>query len=263
MLDIATVAFRDFDVVDVTPGDVASFLNDDFAQQPSARRSYKARLSTLFSWSVLEQLCETNPCREINLRAPTKRKLRVNDAVYWAMHDHLPTIGRCFLELCFLTTARPTEIRLLEENQINAGVIHFTPSKTEDSSGATVDWPVTPEIDRLLKRARALNKLKAGLGGNAYVIQERSGSCYTRTGLWSVWKKARAAAGVADVTTHDVRAFALTTAEKMGYKLEDLRKAAAHTRTSTTEGYLHKYRQVVSSLRLTLPPRRCLLRRRN
>jgi hypothetical protein len=54
MLDIATVAFRDFDVVDVTPGD-AELLNENFAPHPTARRSYKARLSTFFSWCVLER----------------------------------------------------------------------------------------------------------------------------------------------------------------------------------------------------------------
>lgn len=256
MLDVITKAFTEFDVDEITPGDVLSFLNDNFSAHPTARRSYKARLSTFFSWCVLERLCATNPCREIKLKAPPRRKVRMTPAIYWAMHDALPPIGQCFLELCFLTTARPTEIRLLEESQIDAGVIHFLPSKTEDSSGATVDWPITPEIERVLKRARTLNKLKAGPGGNAPVIQDRTGSTYGRQGLFTMWKNARKAAGItAAVTTRDIRAFALTTAEKMGYALDDLRKAAAHTTTSTTEGYLDQYRQVVSPVRLAAPER--------
>jgi integrase len=65
--------------------------------------------------------------------------------------------------------------------------------------------------------------------------------------------RACAKAQVAGVTTRDIRPFALTTAEQMGYNVDELRKAAAHTSVETTEGYLGQYRQVVSNVRLTLP----------
>jgi integrase len=65
---------------------------------------------------------------------------------------------QCFIELCYLTCQRSTEIRLLTWEQIDraTGVIHFVPTKTAESSGEAVDWPITPDIDTVLNRARLL-----------------------------------------------------------------------------------------------------------
>jgi integrase len=260
MFGVIKQAFAEFDVDQIAPGDVLTFLNG-WADKPTARRAYKARLSGFFGWCVISRLCRENPCRELKLKQPPKRKATIKSpAIYHAIRDALPPIGQCFLDLCFLTTARPTEIRVLRESQIYDGVLHFLPSKTEQSSAATVDWPITPEIEAVLKRARSLNKLQAVGRGDASVIQTRDGSRYSATGLFSMWKRARTeaeqkVAGCAKVTTRDIRPYALTSAEKAGARIEDLRKAAAHTTTATTEGYLDQYRQVVSPIRMTLPQR--------
>lgn len=252
MFEVVADAFQDFDVDQVGPSDILDFLKR-FAGKPTARRAYKARLSTFFSWCVVTDRCAVNPCREIKLKAPPKRKLRIkSEEMFWKIHDCLPPMGQCFLLLCFLTTARPTEIRLLKESQID-DIIHFQPTKTEYTSGATVDWPVTPEIREVLDRARSLNRLRAMAGGDAYVIQERGGSPYTKNGLHTMWVKGVRKAGYSGVTTRDIRPYALTMAEKQGYALSDLRKAAAHTTVTTTEGYLDQYRNVVSPVRMMLP----------
>jgi hypothetical protein len=247
-------ALVDFNVEQVEPRDVLTFLRR-FSNTPVARRAYKARLSTFFSWCVLQGLCAVNPCREIKLKAPPKRKGRLNERVWFAIYDELPPILQCFADLCFLTTARPTEIRLLQESQIADGVIHFLPTKTERSSAATVDWPVTPEIARVLDRARKLNKVAAGPGADAYIIQASSGGRYRTKQLYDQWKPATIRAGHRGVTTRDVRPYALAEAEKAGATLRELQTAAAHTTSATTEGYLDQYRQVVSPVRMTLPRR--------
>ncbi len=249
-----------FNVDQVTPGDILQWLNARWGNKPTTRRAYKARLSGFFSWCVLKRLREANPCREIQVKKPPKRRATVTSPeIYHALRDALPANLQCFIDLCFLTTARPTEIRLLMESQIQDGIIHFVPTKTEETSAATVDWPITPEIDAVLKRARSLNKLQAVRKGDAPVIQTRDGSPYSRMGLFSIWERARKKAekrvpGCVKVTTRDIRPYALTCAEKAGARIEDLRKAAAHTSTGTTEGYLDQYRQVVSPIRMTLPP---------
>ena len=103
----------------------------------TARGHYKARISTFFSWCVINKKrtnVMVNPCREIKLKAPQKRAAKMNVANFWTIHEKLSPIGQCFLELMMLTTSRPTEIRLLRESAIRDGVIHFCPTKTEDSS---------------------------------------------------------------------------------------------------------------------------------
>src|SRR4029077_7892011 len=118
-------AFADFDVDEVLPGDVLDFLNDNFASQPTARGHYKARLSTFFSWCVLKDFVKVNPCREVKLKKPPKRKGRMSWLVYWKLYDALPEAGRLFLELTYLTRQRPTEIRTLRESWIQADRIRF------------------------------------------------------------------------------------------------------------------------------------------
>lgn len=90
---------------------------------------------------------------------------------------------QCFIDLCYLTVQRSTEIRALLWKQYpadpfgcswvdrKASLIHFVPSKTEDSSGKVVDWPITPEIDAVPKRAQAL----APQLGQRYVIHDEHG----------------------------------------------------------------------------------------
>jgi integrase len=81
---------------------------------------------------------------------------------------------QCFVDLCYLTVQRSTEIRLLTWEQVDreAGVIHFVPTKTEESSGEAVDWPITPEIDAVLARPKRLDPAF----GQTYVIRDKRGN---------------------------------------------------------------------------------------
>ncbi|BCG02633.1 hypothetical protein PPGU19_072010 (plasmid) [Paraburkholderia sp. PGU19] len=65
---------------------------------------------------------------------------------------------QCFIELLYLTCQRSTEIRPANvgADRSRDGVIHFVPTKTAESSGEAVDWPITPGIDTVLNRARRL-----------------------------------------------------------------------------------------------------------
>ena len=87
------------------------------------------------------------------------------------------------------------------------------------------------------------------------MIQTAGGGAFTKSGMNSVWRVACVKAEIKGVTTRDVRPFALTTAEKMAYRIEDLRKSAAHSTVTTTGGYLDQYRAVVSPVTMTLPER--------
>jgi integrase len=257
MFEVIEQSFIEFDVGEVTPKDVLDFLSN-FAEVPTARRSYKARLSTFFSWCIVyrNDWIKVNPCAEIRLKAPKKRKGRFTAKIYWALYDTLPPIGQCFLRLTYLSRQRPTEIRLLRESQISDGRIHFTPTKTEDSSGADVSVLITPEIQRELERARSLARVKALPGGNAFIIQTAGGTAFTKSGLNSMWKRARAKAGAEGVTTRDIRAYSLAQMDRLGYSREEIKKAAAHKNLATTEGYLDQYREVLSDARLPEPERR-------
>jgi hypothetical protein len=143
---------------------------------------------------------------------------------------------QCYHDLSFLIYQRTTDVRKLKRSQINNGVIHFTPTKTEHSNGSEVDIPITPEIQAVIDRAAETSK-----GWKIvcpYVIHTRQGSSYTRSGIYSEYRRADA-----DIVGKDengrqrpllglnpkaLRPYAVTTATKQGFKIEQLQVGLAY-----------------------------------
>lgn len=265
MYRIIGEAFAEFNVAEVEPGDIQDFVSR-WNDRPTARRSYKARLSRFFSYLVLHQGKSgvlANPCREVKVAAPPKRKGRFTPEIWWAIHEGLPPAGQCFMDLAFLTWQRPTEIRLLKESAIYPTHIHFVPSKTEDSSGEEAIVHRTPEIDAVIERARSLQRIQALrdrdgrlIGADCYLLQAPDGGAFTRWQIRDMWDAARAKKGIKGVTTRDIRPYALRSLEDMGVDIREIQKAAAHADFATTEGYLAQYRDRSVSIRMSLPKRK-------
>lgn len=274
LLDIAAEEFSNFDVADVRPTDVARSVKNLYTGRPTAARHYKARLSTFFRWAVQAGLRGDNPCREIWLKAPPKRDRYITDDEFgkiraWLLRgdDGQPTgageMARVFVELCYLTAQRPTDVRRLQWSQVRIEAIAFKPSKTEGSSGAKVLVHRTPAINAILERARTFvrpatkeekrsGKHRAAMK-SMFVVHALDGGPYTMSGIRSAWQRACRRAAVKNATIKDLRAKALTDARRLGYGLEQLQIAAAHRSITTTEGYLRVFDEPRSSIELTLP----------
>lgn len=266
MFDVIAKAFTDFNDSDVMPGDVLDFLNDNFADHPTARGHYKARLSTFFGWCVLKGYILVNPCREVKLRKPPKRKGKMSDAVYWAMLDALPETGRLFLEFTYLVRQRPTEPRLLRESWIRKDRIRFEPGKTERTSGEYVEIIRSKRIDAIIARLRELrterqkDRKVVPIGEDPYLFINEEGEPFTKSGLNSMWTRARDKAekvlpAAAEVTTRDIKSYALSKMEADGHPLKKIREAAVHTTTDMTEQYLNQHRERFSTAVLKTPRR--------
>lgn len=266
MFGVIGEAFADFDAAEVEPGDVVKFLNDNFAKKRTARRAYKARISTFYSWCVQNQKktgVTVNPCREIKLAAPPKRKGKMSWERYWKMFDALPEIGQIYLELSYLTPQRPTELRLLRESAVLQDRIRFEPTKTEDSSGEYVEVLRSARINQLLRRLRELRADRLAARKvipleeqrDPYLMVTEDGTRFSKTGLNSMWRRARDRAKLPEVTTRDIRPFALSQMEKAGHRVEKIREAAVHTTTAQTEEYLNQHRERFSTIVLATPRR--------
>lgn len=270
MFEVINEGFKPFDSADVEPGDVIDFLQENFSTKLNMRSKYKGLLSQFFSWCVLNSHTgvKVNPCREIKMSRPKKRKGKMNDGIYWKMHDALTPMGRCFLELCFYSIQRPTEIRLLRDSHIGPpdfpNYIHFVPTKTEDSTALDVHVLITPEIRGAIERARALRPKKKQekvvdlrRRADPFIIQTRTGDGYTKNGLYEVWRDGLEKAELLgrNITTRDIRPYAMKKLEDLGYDLRAIQKAAVHSTVTTTEGYLEQHRDRLSDVRLTAPAR--------
>lgn len=256
-------AFRDWNVADMDAAAVKEFLETNWPDQLPSRRSYRAWMSGFFGWAIIKRLRSDNPCKDVKLPKPQARDVYIANGDFLKIRDGL-LIGRdkkktptgdmmqCFVDLCYLTTQRSTDIRNLKWSQIDhvRQVIRFQPSKTKKSSGGRVDWPITKAIEEVLLRASSLKTKESD-----YVIRDDEGAPKTAGAVRDAWMDAKDRAGLADkpYTIKDIRAMALTDAENQGYTLEQLSIAAVHTDTKTTEIYLKGKKVPVSMVELKLP----------
>ncbi len=254
-------AFADFNADQVLPVDVAKFL-DQWEGKLRMAQTYKARLSDFFAWCCRKGLRSDNPCREVSVEKPAKRRRYITHEEFHAIRDALligvdgrPTqsgpMAQCYIDLLYLLYQRGTEVRLLKWSQIDGDVIHFIPTKTERSSGASVDVPVTKDVREVLERAKSLGRVKG-----MYVIHKPDGTPYTTRGIGSAWTRACERAGMEDATLKDLRAKAMTDAKKAGFTMKQLREAAAHTDEAMTEEYIKQRETPVSEVVLMIPERK-------
>lgn len=275
-------AFKDFRLAAVAPADVVDFLRQNWTGKLHMQRVMRSFMSGFFDYCIGKRLIAANPCREVKLKKPKARDVYIPDAHFGAIRARLVSYVRktkagqdivskvpagemmqCFVDLCYLTAQRSTEIRLLRWKadpgaaggsswvDWDAKVIHFVPTKTEDSTAEAVDWPITPEIKAVLTRAQTLGKVKS----SQFVIHSIKGQPYEANALLTAWKRAAKRAGLLEhgYTIKDIRAKALTDAERAGYSIEQLQVAAAHADPKTTEIYVKARSVPVSEVRLKLP----------
>jgi integrase len=254
-------AFRDWNVEDADAAAISDFLTDNWTGKLHSQRTMRAWISGFFGWCIVpRRLVKSNPCKELKLKKPKKRKVYIPDDHFLMIRDALmigddgkktPTgpMMQCFVDLCYLCLQRSTEIRYLRKPNIGDGRIHFEPTKTEDSSGEVVDLEITPEIQAVLDRAAKLEPI------SEYIIRDKEGKPKTDAAVRDCWNDAKRRAGLADkrYTVKDILAKAMTDAEKQGYTKEQLRIARAHTSVETTEIYLKDKQIPVSQVRIALP----------
>ena len=250
-------AFRDFDIKNIAPADVAEFV-DQWEGRRSAQ-TYKASLSKFFEWCCRKGVLEHNPAKEVSVEAPPKRDVYITHEQFTAVCAHLlvgedkkPTrtgeMVKCYVELLYMLFQRGTDVRLLRWDQITPEGIIFKPTKTEKKAGTKVRWPITTQLEAVLATAKRVATM-----GSMYVISNEQGQPYTTHGIATLFNRACKRAKIVGITLKDIRSMASTDAIQQGYSREQLKVAIAHTDMSTTDGYIRNQVAPVSEIVLTLP----------
>lgn len=221
------------DVATIAPHELADFLDQWEGQKMAV--VLRGDLNGFFKRAVRLGMRADNPVLNLTVEKPEKRKVLISDDQFHAIRDALliakdgkrtpsgPML-QCYIDLCYMIFQRLTEIRLLRKDAIRDGMIHFTPTKTEKITGTSVAVPITPAIQEVLNRAKRCYKVSS-----MYVIHRADGKPFQATGLRGAWDRAAKRAGVEGVTLKDIRPMAITRAKKLGYALESLAVAAAHS----------------------------------
>jgi len=251
--------FADVNIDQIDNAFVVEFLRANWKDKLPMQRLMRSYMKGFFQWCRENRYyAGENPCNGIRLKKPKVRDVYITDAHFAAIRAGLadsPMI-LCLVELCYLTVQRSTEIRALrwkkedeESSWVDreAGVIHFRPSKTRDSSGIAVDIKITPEIDAVLEAARGIGKVKG-----PFVLHTLRGTAIGSANALRTWRRVCDRLELPQYTIKDIRAKALTDAALAGYDIESLKEAAAHTDTKTTEIYLKQRQVPVSNVHLAL-----------
>lgn len=251
-------AFADFNMYQVAPTDVAKFV--DQWQGRRAAQLYRGLLSKFFAWACRYGHATTNPARDVTVEAPKKRKVYITDKQYLdvkaqllsAPDDQSPghneSMVAGLMDLYYLMYQRGTDVRLLRTNELDADEIEFTPTKTENSSGATVRVAVTQDMRDVVTKLKKIAKLRS-----IYLIHDEQGQPLTSRKARDIFAKACNKAGICGITLKDIRAKAATDATKAGYSESQLQTALAHTDGSTTRDYIRNRETPVSEVVLRLP----------
>lgn len=270
-LDIIAADFEEFRVDQVTTKDFADFLKNNFKDKPNTAQKYTALARKVFKYAISELgLRQTNPIDQLDksdyeterrefipthqqveeIRAAGTKSTPRKDtgAVYDTVSGPMFT---CIVDMTYLCWARAIDIRVLKESQICDGRIRIKASKTKNSSGMVVDITITPQIQRVIDYARAIKKRYEVI--SPYLFPTTKGTPYTKTGLTSMWERARERAGHKEVQFRDLRALGATDAARTGKAKDEIRKRLTHTTTKTSEIYIKDVIPETSSIDLALP----------
>lgn len=248
-------AFAEFRLDQIQAKHVQAFLYENWIAKGKKRTAqrYRSTLNKIMEWSIVQGMraSNDNPVTAVSVKPPDSHDYYIPNSDFLAIRVHLSDMIRCFVDLCYLTGQRSTDIRLLRWTQIETGVIKFKPSKTKKSSGAKVDVPVTPEIQEVLDKVKGMMRDRSRV--TPFVIHSFDGTNYQASGLRAAWERAKKLAGVKGGTIKDIRAKHATDAEKQGYTVEEIQGSLAHEDSSTTRVYLKQREAVLSVVKLTIP----------
>lgn len=278
-LDVIAAAFKDLQAAHVTTKQCADFLRHEFGSVGKHNTAQKvaALMRKLFKYVISSLgLRHDNPIDQLDLSdygtgrrtfIPTHEQVRLireHALVSKPRSDtgrQLPNLSGpmlvCIIDMTYLCWARAVDVRTLRESQITDGKIRLRPSKTSESSGKAVDIVITPDIQRVIDRAREIKKTY-GVSGRGlespYLFPARNGNAYSKGGLFSLWKRACLRAGIPDdVQFRDLRALGATDAARAGETKDEIRKRLVHTSSKTSEIYIKDVIPETSELEVKLP----------
>lgn len=271
--------FEEFTVEQVTTRACAEFLRNNFKTKANTARKYGALMARMFRYAISGLgLRETNPMDQIDLD-----EFKTNRRTVLATHDQVAMIraagfigadGRktqsgpmfaCIIDMSYLCWQRAKEFRMLKEAQIDEsctpGLIRFKPTKTEKSSGLSVDIVITPAIQEVVDRARVVKRSYEVI--SPYLFPTKKGTPYAKSGLTSMWERARDRAfaqaakdGVefgGSIQFKDLRSLGATDAAKQGENKADIQGRLVHTSGKTTDIYIKESVPARSEIVMNLP----------
>lgn len=182
---------------------------DRLAAQSRRQADYAfAVLARMMSWARNRGLIAVNPCERGGKLYRSSRKAKVwSNADQAAFLQHAPQHLHLALFLALYTGQRQGDLLRLTWSQYDGEYIRLQQSKT----GVRVEIPVAQSLKQHLDAL--LSKVRAKYQGDweeRTILTTISGSSWTEGGFRASWRKACLAAGIENLSFHDLRGTAVT-----------------------------------------------------
>lgn len=275
LLDLIAHSFEDFHATKPTTKHCADYIRKRYTGKPNTAKKVAGLLARLFRFIIGELgLRKDNPMDQYELPEKTKRRevLPTHDQIaairaagfkakvrkdtgHEAETLSGPTLA-CIIDMTYLLWQRAIDIRTLRDEKFE-GVIRTTPSKTAKSSGKSGEFIITPAIQDVIDRARAIKRKHHCVSAYLFpaLAGRKKGHPYSKSGLDSMWQRAKERAGLADsgIQFKDIRALGATDAARAGVSVEDIRKRLVHTTAKTSQVYIKEAIPEQSGINSALP----------
>lgn len=219
--------FADFRPEQVRHGDVVQMMEGFKDRQTIANRMLTV-LRLVYRWALNRHLVEADPTVSVERFKYKPRDRLINENEFRAIYAQCAPWLQCVLDMCYLTGQRIGDVLAIERAHLLDDGIYFQQQKTKKR--LVVAW--TPELREAVKRAEQQTGLVVNM---TYLLAGHGGKLRAHSNVWRSFKAAAAAAGVADVTLHDLRAMSGTEVDRQGGDASGL---LGHTDRRTTQIYL-------------------------
>nr|WP_314877270.1 tyrosine-type recombinase/integrase [uncultured Pseudomonas sp.] len=217
----------EFEPRQVLPRHVAA-LKMHMADTPNMANRVISFLRMVFAYALEQQLVDSNPCTGIKRHTEKKRDRYITDEEFAAICGACSPYIRSILEMCYLTGQRIGDVLAIKLVDISDKGIAFDQQKT----GAKLVVAMTPDLEQLIARAKALPRKVRGL---TLFCTRGGGRPVSYSTVKDAFRKACEEAAVAGATIHDLRAKSLTDTDKQG---NDAQKLGGHADARMTKRYL-------------------------
>lgn len=215
----------------IRPEDVRRYM--DLRGTVSMVRANRERsmLSTIMAWGYERGLVKANPCTGVKTFAESSRERYVTDAEYAAVLAIAPPMVQAAMEIAYRCAARQQDVLDRQRQHLQEDGLYIRQGKTGKQQIKA--WTVE------LRAAIDLAAAQPSRLGTMWIIHNRAGQRYTRSGFNSIWgrlvKKALAQGLIGEsFTFHDLKAKGVSDFEG------DKQKFSGHKTRAQMEDYNRK-----------------------
>jgi integrase len=210
-------------------------LKKDMSATPNMANRCLSVLRQVFDYALEQQLVDSNPAIGIKRHREAKRTRLLSVQEYAAIYAKAGPRLQVIMDLCIRTGERISDVLKIRTADLTDDGIRFVQMKT----GAKRVVPWTPELRAIVERSKSLHQNIRSLT----LLHNQRGKAPDYSTVKIQWDKARKAAGIPDVTLHDLRAMAATHAKRQGKNPTAL---LGHTSPAQTARYLRDREEVIA-----------------